>query len=120
MKQYLSYIIGMLGLVSFACSGCEETDSLTTVSGFQVTLIEAETEEARSTPSEIGKPAASQFQLKIVNTVTQKTVYDDTYKSGFIAAGQGVYTVTATCGTDAVLAVDAPYYKGEMTEEEAA
>lgn len=118
MKQYLSYIIGMLGLVSFACSGCEETDSLTTVSGFQVTLIEAGTEEARSTPSEIGKPAASQFQLKIVNTVTQKTVYDDTYKSGFIAAGQGVYTVTATCGTDAVLAVDAPYYKGEMTEVE--
>ena len=118
MKQYLSYIICMLGLVLFACSGCEETDSLTTVSGFQVTLTEAETEEARSTPSEIGKPAVSQFQLKIVNTVTQKTVYDDTYKSGFIAAGQGIYTVTATCGTDAVLAVDAPYYKGETTEVE--
>lgn len=118
MKQYLSYIICMLGLVLFACSGCEETDSLTTVSGFQVTLTEAETEEARSTPSEIGKPAVSQFQLKIVNTVTQKTVYDDTYKSGFIAAGQGIYTITATCGTDAVLAVDAPYYKGETTEVE--
>lgn len=120
MNRYLSYILGsILGIAFYACSGAEETEGVNTASGFQITLVQEESVgEARKTPAEIGQPAATQFHLKIVNDATQKAVYDAAYKSGFIAAGQGVYTVTATCGTDAVLAIDAPYYKGVTNDVE--
>lgn len=120
MNRYLSYILGsILGIAFYACSGAEETEGVSAASGFQITLVQEESVgEVRKTPAEIGEPAATQFHLKIVNDATQKAVYDAAYKSGFIAAGQGVYTVTATCGTDAVLAIDAPYYKGVTTDVE--
>ena len=120
MNRYLSYILGsILGIAFYACSGAEETEGVSAASGFQITLVQEESVgEVRKTPAEIGEPAATQFHLKIVNDATQKAVYDAAYKSGFIAAGQGVYTVTATCGTDAVLAIDAPYYKGVTNDVE--
>ena len=42
-------------------------------------------------------------------------MYEGAYTESIIPASTGFYTVTATCGDNPVLALDAPYYKGEQT-----
>lgn len=81
--------------------------------GFMVSLGEDVTVSTKSTPAELGKPDPELFKLKIVKESNGNTLYDGNFTGKTIPASAGLYTLTATCGDNPVLALDAPYYKGE-------
>lgn len=95
---------------------CGEDGSFTSgQTGFLITLNdEADGLTTRSTPSQIGKPTAEYFKLKIVKDygTNSDTVYDGAYSSSLIPASAGSYTVSAFCGNNEELAYDSPYYFG--------
>lgn len=101
----------LLGVLFVACSE-EENLSQTGKTGFLVSLAEDVKVESRSTPEEIGKPVASQFNLKITNQTTGSELYSGSYTEDLIPASAGMYEIEATYGDNPVLALDAPYYKG--------
>ena len=101
----------LLGVLFVACSE-EENLSQTGKTGFLISLAEDVKVESRSTPEEIGKPVASQFNLKITNQATGSELYNDSYTNQLIPASAGMYEIEATYGDNPVLALDAPYYKG--------
>lgn len=106
----------LLGVLFVACSE-EENLSQTGKTGFLVSLAEDVKVESRSTPEEIGKPVASQFNLKITNQATGSELYNDSYTNQLIPASAGMYEIEATYGDNPVLALDAPYYKGTTEAE---
>ena len=106
----------LLGVLFVACSE-EENLSQTGKTGFLISLAEDVKVESRSTPEEIGKPVASQFNLKITNQATGSELYNDSYTNQLIPASAGMYEIEATYGDNPVLALDAPYYKGTTEAE---
>ena len=85
--------------------------------GIRISLNEAAVGvETKSTPEKLGEPAVANFHLKIVNNTTNNILYDEKYTSQTIPASAGIYTITASYGDNAVLALDAPYYRGEKTD----
>ena len=102
MNKVKFLVATLLGVLFVACSE-EENLSQTGKTGFLISLAEDVKVESRSTPEEIGKPVASQFNLKITNQATG---------SELIPASAGMYEIEATYGDNPVLALDAPYYKG--------
>ena len=101
----------LLGVLFVACSE-EENLSQTGKTGFLVSLAEDVKVDSRKTPEELGKPAASQFKLKITNQTTGSELYSGSYTEDLIPASAGMYEIEATYGDNPVLALDAPYYKG--------
>ena len=111
MNKVKFLVAALLGVLFVACSE-EENLSQTGKTGFLVSLAEDVKVESRSTPEEIGKPVASQFNLKITNQATGSELYNDSYTNQLIPASAGMYEIEATYGDNPVLALDAPYYKG--------
>lgn len=111
MNKVKFLVAALLGVLFVACSE-EENLSQTGKTGFLVSLAEDVKVESRSTPEEIGKPVASQFNLKITNQVTGSELYSGSYTEDLIPASAGMYEIEATYGDNPVLALDAPYYKG--------
>lgn len=111
MNKVKFLVATLLGVLFVACSE-EENLSQTGKTGFLVSLAEDVKVESRSTPEEIGKPVASQFNLKITNQRTGSELYNGSYTNQLIPASAGRYEIEATHGGDSVLALDAPYYKG--------
>ena len=105
MNKVKFLVATLLGVLFVACSE-EENLSQTGKTGLDVKV------ESRSTPEEIGKPVASQFNLKITNQATGSELYNDSYTNQLIPASAGMYEIEATYGDNPVLALDAPYYKG--------
>ena len=101
----------LLGVLFVACSE-EENLSQTGKTGFLVSLAEDVKVDSRKTPEELGKPAASQFKLKITNQTTGSELYSGSYTEDLIPVSAGTYEIEATYGDNPVLALDAPYYKG--------
>ena len=106
-------------VLSVLVAACSEEENLSQAgkTGFHVSLTEDVKVDSRSTPEEIGKPLASQFNLKITNQATGNTVHDALFKgkegeTEFIPAAAGTYKIEATYGDNPVLALDDPYYKG--------
>lgn len=66
---------------------------------------------SRSTPAELGTPLADRFSLK-VSDAKDVTKYSGPLTNDVIHLQQGTYSVTATCGDNPLLAIDAPYYFG--------
>lgn len=66
---------------------------------------------SRSTPAELGSPLAERFTLNVSDSKGM-TKYSGPLTDDVIHLPQGAYTVTATCGDNPVLAIDAPYYYG--------
>ena len=112
MKHIKSLYIVLATLLLAACQ-TEQWEN--PGGGFLISLGEDVTVTTKSTPAELGKPTTDQFTLKIVKESTHNTLYEGAYTSSIIPASAGFYTVTATCGNNPVLALDAPYYKGEQT-----
>lgn len=112
MKYIKTLYIALTALLLAACQA-EQWENME--GGFLISLGEDVSVTTKSTPSELGKPTEDKFTLKIVKESTGHTLYDGTYTSQIIPASSGFYTVTATCGTNPVLALDAPYYKGEQS-----
>jgi len=117
MKYIKSLYIVLTALLLAACQA-EQWENME--GGFLISLGEDVSVTTKSTPAELGKPTTDKFTLKIVKESTGNTLYDGTYTSSIIPASAGFYTVTATCGDNPVLALDAPYYKGEQSGVEVA
>ena len=116
MSKVKFLVAVVLSVLVAACSE-EENLSQADKTGFHVSLTEDVKVDSRSTPEEIGKPLASQFNLKITNQATGNIVHDALFKGKegtpeFIPAAAGTYDIEATYGDDPVLALDDPYYKG--------
>lgn len=111
MNKVKFLVATLLGVLFVACSE-EENLSQTGKTGFLISLAEDVKVESRSTPEELGKPVASQFNLKITNQRTGSELYNGSYTNQLIPASAGRYEIEATHGGDSVLALDAPYYKG--------
>ena len=111
MNKVKFLVATLLGVLFVACSE-EENLSQTGKTGFLVSLAEDVKVESRSTPEEIGKPVASQFNLKITNQTTGSELYSGSYTEDLIPASAGMYEIEATYGDNPVLALNAPYYKG--------
>lgn len=112
MKYIKSLYIALVVLLLAACQ-TEQWENME--GGFLISLGEDVSVTTKSTPAELGKPTTDKFTLKIVKENTGSTLYEGTYTSQIIPASSGLYTVTATCGNNPVLALDAPYYKGEQS-----
>ena len=112
MKHIKSLYIALTALLLAACQ-TEQWENME--GGFLISLGEDVTVTTKSTPAELGKPTTDKFTLKIVKESTGHTLYEGAYTESIIPASTGFYTVTATCGDNPVLALDAPYYKGEQT-----
>lgn len=111
MNKVKFLVAALLGVLFVACSE-EENLSQTSKTGFLVSLTEDVKVDSRKTPEELGKPAASQFKLKITNQTTGSELYSGSYTEDLIPASAGMYAIEATYGEDLPLALDAPYYKG--------
>lgn len=111
MNKVKFLVATLLGVLFVACSE-EENLSQTGKTGFLVSLAEDVKVDSRKTPEELGKPAASQFKLKITNQRTGSELYNGSYTNQLIPASAGMYEIEATYGDNPVLALDAPYYKG--------
>ena len=113
----VKFLVAVVVSVLFAACSEEENLSQAGKTGFHVSLTEDVKVDSRSTPKEIGKPLASQFNLKITNQATGNTVHNALFKgkegeTEFIPAAAGTYDIEATYGDNSVLALDDPYYKG--------
>lgn len=117
MKYIKSLYIVLTALLLAACQA-EQWENME--GGFLISLGEDVSVTTKSTPAELDKPTTDKFTLKIVKESTGNTLYDGTYTSSIVPASAGFYTVTATCGDNPVLALDAPYYKGEQSGVEVA
>ena len=116
MNKVKFLVAALLGVLFVACSE-EENLSQTSKTGFLVSLTEDVKVDSRKTPEELGKPAASQFKLKITNQTTGSELYNGSYTNKLIPASAGTYAIEATHGENQLLAVDAPYYKGTAEAE---
>lgn len=117
MKRFSDFLLPLLlSLFLAACHGEEEWN--TTSSGFLISLANEEvTVASRATPSEIGKPVAENFHLRITSHKTGSAIYDASYTSGIIPASAGMYSLMATYGENPALAWDSPYYEGNEETE---
>lgn len=116
MNKVKFLVATLLGVLFVACSE-EENLSQTGKTGFLVSLAEDVKVDSRKTPEEQGKPAASQFKLKITNQTTGSELYSGSYTEDLIPVSAGMYEIEATYGDNPVLALDAPYYKGTTEAE---
>lgn len=111
--KYIKFLY--IALVVLLLAACQTEQWENMEGGFLISLGEDVSVTTKSTPAELGKPTTDKFTLKIVKENTGSTLYEGTYTSQIIPASSGLYTVTATCGNNPVLALDAPYYKGEQS-----
>ena len=111
MNKVKFLVAALLGVLFVACSE-EENLSQNGKTGLLVSLTEDVKVDSRKIPEELGKPAASQFKLKITNQTTGSELYSGSYTEDLIPASAGMYEIEATYGDNPVLALDAPYYKG--------
>lgn len=112
MKSFKYVYILLLGMLVAAC----QTESWeASRGGLCITLGEDVSVITKSTPSELGKPVANNFTVKIVKESNGEIIYNDLYTSNTIPASVGSYSITASYGTDPVIALDSPYYKGEKS-----
>lgn len=103
----LLMIVGLTACQSDAFSTHNDSKS-----GFYISLCDDVSVDSRATPSELGAPVASNFDLKITNKETGNLLYDGKFTDGFIPAAQGEYRIVASCGSNLELGLDAPYYEG--------
>lgn len=101
----------------FLLASCQEETLMDKTAGFQISLQDENVSvETKSTPEELGKPTTDKFDLKIQKEGSSEYLYNGKYTSQTIAASAGTYTISASYGTNPVLALDDPYYFGEEAD----
>ena len=99
-----------VGLI--ACQSDVYSTQTESKSGFYISLCDDVSVDSRATPSELGAPVASNFDLKITNKETGNLLYDGKFTDGLIPAAQGEYRIVASYGSNLELGLDTPYYEG--------
>ena len=112
MKQRHIVIFTLLLMTSLLV-GCVQEDGLSLANGkLRLSIGKVSTQtESRATPSDLGKPLAENFQLKIQRQGTQSIVYNGKF-SDHLEIKTGKYDITATSGENVKLGKDCPYYIG--------
>ena len=115
--RYIHYLyVCLVTAVLFACQ--EESLEQSGKTGFLVSLTDGtEVAASRATPGELKESLpieAKDFDLTITGSSTGETAYSGKVSESLIPVKAGVYNLTATYGENPVLALDAPYFKGEM------
>lgn len=113
MKKLVYSCISLLLIASLAaCSEDELAEEATT--GIYVSLNDFRQEvTTRTVPSELEKPLAEKFNLKIVNNTTEERAYEGAFLvDRLIPVDEGDYTVTASYGKKDQMGLDAPAYEG--------
>lgn len=113
-----SYFLGLL-ICLLAFNGCQQEQLYSEKGSFTVMLEDDLTDiiTTKSTPTELGKPLTSQFQLEIRNINTEEIAYNGLCDKTYYEVNTGTYDLTATYGSNEELAFDAPYYKGELKSQ---
>ena len=112
MKQRHIVIFTILLMTSLLAS-CVQEDGLSLANGklhLSIGKISTQT-GSRATPSELGKPLAEHFQLKVQRQGSQYTTYEGVFQDE-ISINVGTYDITATYGEDVIIGRDTPYYIG--------
>lgn len=122
-KQVIRYLkwTGKLVCVMLvaALAGCQSEDEFTSSgqTGLRLALTDAaEHTYSRKSPSELEQPLGSAFNLQVVSSGTDKTVYKGNFKESILLK-EGLYNLTASYGENPVIALDAPYYVGTLEEQ---
>ena len=112
MKYSISSILLIILSMASVMSCQNDTDIAETKGGLRVVLDNVSIQTVtRSTPDEIEKPSVEAFNIK-VEDAKGTLRYDKKYTNELIPLEGGSYTVTATYGSNPVLAIDEPYYEG--------
>ena len=112
MKQRHIVIFTLLLMTSLLAS-CVQEDGLSLANGklhLSIGKISTQT-GSRATPSELGKPLAEHFQLKVQRQGSQNTTYEGVFQDE-ISINVGTYDIIATYGEDVIIGRDTPYYIG--------
>ncbi len=119
MSRYI-HLIG-LWILALAMVGCqeEEDSALTAGTGLLISLTNDVEVTTKSTPKELGEPLKQKFKLKVVNDATPSLkYYEGNYKEGLkVSTPEGRFRLTAEYGTNPILALNDPYYKGDTIAE---
>lgn len=119
MSRYI-HLIG-LWILALAMVGCqeEEDSALTDGTGLLISLTNDVEVTTKSTPKELGEPLKQKFKLKVVNDATPSLkYYEGNYKEGLkVPTPEGRFRLTAEYGTNPILALNDPYYKGDTIAE---
>ncbi|MBR4160180.1 MAG: DUF4493 domain-containing protein [Bacteroidaceae bacterium] len=111
-KHYLyTILILALGAIFNACNEIEDFETAQGTLRFSISQISVKT-ETRATPSELGKPLASKFNLKLQRTGTSLVAYDGKFVET-MQVKTGMYNITATCGDNPIIGRNSPYYIGK-------
>ena len=115
-RQLIHYLLtAMTGLAFTACQS--ELDVPVAQGSLQIELENiSPLLTTRSTPSDLGTPEASRFQVKLTNAAGT-VVYHKDYTAERIPLATGTYTVEASFGDNPELGIDAPYYLGASQVE---
>lgn len=111
-KHYLyTILILALGTIFNACNEIEDIETAQGTLRFSISQISVKT-DTRATPSELGKPLASKFNLKLQRTGTSLVAYDGKFVET-MQVKTGMYNITATCGNNPIIGRNSPYYIGK-------
>lgn len=117
MKWFSSLLLLLCGMW---LGGCQQEDDFrsSAQTGFQITLTdEGNQAYSRTAPTELEKPVASMFRLRVVDVATNKVAYVGKCAESVLVK-EGTYNLTATYGDDPVIALDAPYYVGTLENQQ--
>lgn len=112
INNTLKIILG--AFILFAGVSCSQyIDDIDMADGrirFSISQVAVKT-ETRATPSALGKPLASKFNLKIQRSGTTLVPYEGKFVES-LDIKCGTYDITATCGENVPIGRDTPYYMG--------
>lgn len=117
MRWFSSLLLLLCGMW---LGGCQQEDDFrsSAQTGFQITLTdEGNQAYSRTAPTELEKPVASMFRLRVVDASTNKVAYSGKCAESVLVK-EGTYNLTATYGDNPVIALDAPYYMGTLENQQ--
>lgn len=100
-------------LVALFFSACSQEDLADLPNGkLQLAIGQVATDlQTRATPSELGKPVAEKFNIKVQRSGTSLVAYEGRFVES-IEIKTGKYDITATYGEDVKIGRDMPFYIG--------
>lgn len=117
MKWFSSLLLLLCGMW---LGGCQQEDDFrsSAKTGFLITLTdEGNQAYSRTAPTELEKPVASMFRLRVVDASTNKVAYVGKCAESVLVK-EGTYNLTATYGDNPVIALDDPYYVGTLENQQ--